>query len=379
MEAIPSTPVRFRLFAVAVAILLFAAAGWILYNGLLRTARPPAEPRAISPRGDLASDERSTIQLYQQNRPSVIFITTLSQRVDLNTRNVTELPQGTGTGFVWDDAGHVVTNFHVIKDANAARVTMADRETYPAQLVGVAPQHDLAVLRINAPKAKLRPIPVGTSSDLQVGQKVFAIGNPFGLDETLTTGVVSALGRTIRSMTDRPIQDVIQTDAAINPGNSGGPLLDSAGRLIGVNAAIYNPSGSSSGIGFAIPVDMVNRIVPQLIANGRVVRPQLGISSDDQISASITRRMGIEGVLVLGVQPGSPAAEAGLIGTVRTPEGIVAGDVLQQIDGKPVRTMEEVNDVLQKYKAGDTVTLTVMRNGATRKIPVKLQAGADIQ
>ena len=233
---------------------------------------------SVTPRGDLAEEEKATIAIFKQTSPSVVFITTLTERYDLRTQDTQETPQGTGSGFVWDDAGDIVTNFHVVRNASSARVTLADHGNYQAELVGVAPDYDLAVLRIHAPKEKLHPILLGTSHDLQVGQKVFAIGDPYGLDQTLTSGIVSALGRTIQSTTDTPIDNIIQIDAAINPGNSGGPLLDSAGRLIGVNTAIYSPSGSSAGIGCAIPVDTGNRLAPELIANGRFIRTSLGLA-----------------------------------------------------------------------------------------------------
>jgi S1-C subfamily serine protease len=227
--------------------------------------------RAVTPRGDLAADEKATIELYSQSRRSVVHITTLAVRGDRLSMNVQKVPEGTGSGLIWDDAGHVVTNYHVIQHADDAIVTLSDQSSWRAKLVGAHPDRDVAVLQIDAPKDRLRPIPVGRSDDLQVGQKVFAIGNPFGLDQTLTTGVISALNREIESVTKRTIPGVIQTDAAINPGNSGGPLLDSSGRLIGVNTAIYSPSGGGSvGIGFAIPVDEVRRVVPQLIRTGHV-------------------------------------------------------------------------------------------------------------
>jgi S1-C subfamily serine protease len=230
---------------------------------------PNAVPRAVTPRGDLAEDEKTTIAIFRQASPSVVHITTLALRQDAFSLDLFQIPRGTGSGFVWDQDGHVVTNYHVIQGADAARVTLADQSSWTARLVGAYPDKDLAVLMIDAPKNRLRPIPVGTSHDLQVGQKVFAIGNPFGLDQSLTTGVISALGREIESVTRQTIKDMIQTDAAINPGNSGGPLLDSAGRLIGVNTAIFSPSGAYAGIGFAIPVDEVNRVVPKLIRHGK--------------------------------------------------------------------------------------------------------------
>ncbi|HTP50889.1 MAG TPA: trypsin-like peptidase domain-containing protein, partial [Anaeromyxobacteraceae bacterium] len=242
---------------------------------LVRPTAPRAAPRPVVARGDLAADEQANVALFKQASPSVVYITTLTRRL-VGYFDVTEVPQGTGSGFIWDASGHVVTNFHVIQGASAARITLHDQSEWPATLVGASPDQDIAVLRIAAPRGRLAPILLGRSADLQVGQRVFAIGNPFGLDFTLTTGIVSALGRSIPSLTGRKIEDVIQTDAAINPGNSGGPLLDSAGRLIGVNTQIASPSGGSAGIGFAVPVDTVNRVVPQLIEHGRVTRPRLG-------------------------------------------------------------------------------------------------------
>jgi S1-C subfamily serine protease len=254
-------------------------------------------------------------------------------------------------------------------------VTLGDVE-YEAKTVGVARDQDIAVLKIVAPRDKLAPLRVGTSTGLQVGQKVYAIGNPFGLDFTLTTGIVSAIGRTIQSVSNVNIFDVIQTDAAINPGNSGGPLLDSGGRLIGVNTAIYSPSGASAGIGFAVPVDTVARIVPELIAHGRVVRPIIGVGFDDQLSAAVTRRLGVEGVLIRQVNRGGAAEAAGLQGTSldRRSGRVTPGDVVQEIDGKPVRSLSDLLGRLGGYKPGDSVTLTVWRDGATRKLSVKLRA-----
>lgn len=335
---------------------------------------PTSEPRAITPRGDLAADERSTIELFQQASPSVVYITTLTREFNPWTRHVHDLPSGTGSGFIWDDRGHVVTNFHVVQNASAARISLADHNIYPAALVGVSPDHDLAVLRISLPAHRLHPVPIGTSQGLQVGQKVFAIGNPFGLDQTLTTGIISALNRSIEGASGRTIEGVIQTDAAINPGNSGGPLLDSAGRLIGVNTAIYSPSGASAGIGFAVPVDTVNRIVPRLIADGRYVRPELGIVVDDDISRDITRQLRVEGLLILGVRPGSPAAAAGLRGTSQTRDGaIVPGDVLQQINGRPIRSSNDLFTALDRHQVGETLTLTILRDGATYPVQLTLQ------
>jgi S1-C subfamily serine protease len=269
-----------------------------------------AAPRVVMPRGPLAADEQNNVDVFRRISPSVVHITTLGLQRDFFSLGVQQVPKGTGTGFVWDTQGHIVTNFHVIQGGDAARVTLADQTTWKAELVGVFADRDLAVLKIDAPRGKLMAIPIGSSRDLVVGQKVFAIGNPFGLDQTLTTGIVSALNREIESTNQRSIRGVIQTDAAINPGNSGGPLLDSAGRLIGVNAQIYSPSGASAGIGFAIPVDEVNRVVPRLIRDGRMVRPAIGITAAPE---NFGRALELpRGVALLRVLPGSPGAKAGL-------------------------------------------------------------------
>jgi S1-C subfamily serine protease len=345
-------------------------------------AAPAAAPDAASAAAQQAgsagpsldAEERHTIQLFKDASRSVAFITIRVAQVDYWTRNVFEVPAGSGSGFVWDDRGHVVTNFHVVQDSDSQRVLLGDVE-YAARTVGFARDQDLAVLKIEAPRDKLAPIRIGSSNGLQVGQKVYAIGNPFGLDFTLTTGIVSALGRTIQSASNATIFDVIQTDAAINPGNSGGPLLDSAGRLIGVNTAIYSPSGASAGIGFAVPVDTVSRIVPELIAHGRVVRPVIGVAFDDRLSAAVTRRLGVEGVLVRDVYEGTGAAAAGLQGTSVDRRGrVIPGDVIQEIDGKSVGSTSDLLGRLGSYKPGDTVTLTVWRDGNARKVQVTLRA-----
>ena len=370
----PPSPVR---RALPILLLIFGVlAGFALYRFWFDRGRPSGTPRAVTARGDLAADEKATIELFNANKSSVVFITTLRQGLDLSRRSVTDIPVGTGSGFIWDDAGHIVTNFHVVQNGSGgAKVRMWDHETYDAEVVGVAPNYDLALLRINAPASKLRPIPVGESANLQVGQKTFAIGNPFGLDQTLTTGVLSALGRTIQAVTGRPIEDVLQTDAAVNPGNSGGPLLDSAGRLIGVNTAIYSPSGGSAGIGFAVPVDTVNRIIPQLIAQGKVVRPFMGVRISDPIGQQITQRMGVPGLLVMVVEAGSPAERVGIQGTRTTPDGsrIIPGDVIQAVNGKPVKNSDELYAALERRKPGDEVTLTLYRNKQTRDVKVKLE------
>jgi len=332
-----------------------------------------AEPRAITPRGDLAADEQTTIAIFEAASPSVVFITTTSRVLDLWTRDITEIPRGTGSGFIWDDRGHIVTNYHVVEGVRSAKVRLWDQGTFDAALVGASPEHDIAVLRVDVPISRPSPVLIGTSQDLRVGQKVLAIGNPFGLDYTLTTGVISALDRTIQSEDGRPIEHLIQTDAAINPGNSGGPLLDSAGRVIGVNTAIFSPSGTFAGIGFAVPVDTVNRIVPDLIAHGRYLRPTLGISADDGISARLLEKLGVSGVLVLKVESGSAADRAGLRGTKVTRNGdLLVGDVLMAVNDDPVDDVDTLVDVLERYQIGDRVILTIYRSGSVLQVPAVL-------
>lgn len=331
-----------------------------------------AKPAAIVPRGDLADDEQATIELFDRASPSVVHITTHSLERDYFSRNVLEIPQGTGSGFVWDKQGHIVTNYHVIEDADTVHVALADHSSWKAKLVGVAPDVDLAVLKISSPTIKLQPLPIGTSSDLQVGQKVFAIGNPFGLDQSLSMGLISAVGREIKSRTLRPIKDVIQTDAAINPGNSGGPLLDSSGRLIGVNTSIISPSGAFAGIGFATPVDTVNWVVPELINHGRIIRPGLAITV---APVFLSRRLGIEGVLILNVKPNSRAAAANLKATKRDRRGnVYLGDIITAVDGEKISSANDLLTAFEQHEVGKKVTLTIIRGKKQEKIEVELEA-----
>jgi S1-C subfamily serine protease len=325
-----------------------------------------------SPAPRFNSSERATISLFESAAPSVCYITTTNVRLDFFSRDVTEIPRGTGSGFVWDKEGHIITNFHVIQGADRAQVTLGDRTTWQAKLVGKAPEKDLAVLKIEAPADQLIPIPVGQSDNLRVGQSVYAIGNPFGLDQTLTTGIVSALGREIESVAGIPIRDAIQTDAAINPGNSGGPLLDSRGELIGVNTAIYSPSGASAGIGFSIPVDVVSWVVPELIAYGYIKRPGLGIELAPQQFVS---RVGLKGALILNVTPGSPAEKAGIRPTLRNQYGrIQLGDLIVKLDDEAIQSENDLILALEKYEPGQDVDLTIKRDGEEQTVTITLIA-----
>lgn len=341
-----------------------------------RAARSDGTPRPVQGRSPLPADEQATIDLFERSRGSVAFITTQARVVDVWTRNMFDIPRGTGSGFAWDERGHIVTNFHVLAGAAGAKVRLSDGRDVSASLVGVSPDHDLAVLKVDVLKPP-PPLPIGTSSNLRVGQKTFAIGNPFGLDWTLTTGVVSALDRSLPARDGRLIEHLIQTDAAINPGNSGGPLLDSAGRLIGVNTAIFSPSGASAGVGFAVPVDTVNRVVPQLIARGKYARPSLGVEVDEDLNRVLTERLGREGVAVLRVAPGSGAASAGLQAVRVLPDGsITPGDIIVAVDGRPIESVARLLSRLDDYAVGDSVRLTVLRGNREREVTVRLQAGS---
>jgi S1-C subfamily serine protease len=337
------------------------------HDGLEGTAR-------LSPPGlaDLSPEEQATITVFEKATRSVAFIANTAMQRDPWSFNVLEVPQGSGTGFVWDKQGHIVTNFHVVYQADAITVTLSDRVEYKASVIGADPDHDLAVLRIQAPGTALHPVTIGSSQSLRVGQKVLAIGNPFGLDHTLTTGVVSALGRTIRSMSNRTIEGVIQTDAAINPGNSGGPLLDGRGRLIGINTQIVSPSGAFAGIGFAVPADMVSRIVPELIKYGKLIRPGLGVSL---VPDAMARRWGVQGLIIGKVGRGSPAEQAGLRGARETLRGrIELGDIIVAVDGKAIETVDDLMDVMEQHRVGDVVTVDYLRGNRQYQVRVTLQA-----
>ena len=364
-----------------VVLAIGVIAGLVLGGVVLREMKEPggsaSSTRNVSydaahaAEADLLPDERNTVEVFENVAPSVVFITSTSRQMNWFSMEATEVPQGSGSGFIWDSDGAIVTNYHVIASGGNLSVTLSDGTSFPADVVGSEPNKDIAVLRIKAPKAKLKAVSIGSSDQLIVGQKVLAIGNPFGLDQTLTVGIVSALGRQIRSPSQRTITDVIQTDAAINPGNSGGPLLDSQGRVIGVNTAIVSPSGAYAGIGFAVPVNTVRSIVPQLIQHGKIIRPGLGVSI---IADNVAQRLDIEGVIIGEVAEGSEAERAGLRGIQRNSQGeLELGDVITAIDDNDVDDFDDLGAALEKYKVGDTVTVKYLREGQERTTKVRLQ------
>jgi len=329
------------------------------------------DARAAEPAlDDLLPSERNTIEVFRRARDSVVFVTNKALQRDRFSTNISEVPRGTGSGFLWDGAGHVVTNYHVIEGGQTFSVTLSDGSIREARLIGVEPRKDLAVLHFDTSDLDVSALPLGRSEPLIVGQKVLAIGNPFGLDRTLTTGIISALGREIPAPGGFVIDDVIQTDASINPGNSGGPLLDSSGRLIGVNTAIFSPSGASAGIGMAIPVDTVARIVPQLIRFGEVRRAGLGLTA---VADHVARSWGVEGIVIRQVLPGSQAERSGLQSIRFDPSGrLVSADVIQAIDGRPVRSFADLANSLDNRKANEVVAVSILRGSQQLEIRVKL-------
>jgi 2-alkenal reductase len=349
---------RNRIAAAALAAVLsapFAAAA----------QRSAAEPRAVTPRSALPREEQQVVRLFEVAAPSVAYITTES--ISRRGFFVAQVAQGAGSGFVWDDQGHIVTNQHVVAGATRVQVQLDAGRTYDAQVIGAAPDYDLAVVKLDKLPPGLRPLAVGTSSDLRIGQSVYAIGNPFGLTRTLTQGIVSALDRHLPTSDVREIRGAIQTDAAINPGNSGGPLLDSAGRLIGVTTAIRSPSGGSTGVGLAIPVDLVNRIVPQLIAKGRAPSPSIGIVA---FHPELVAQAGIVGVVVARVAPGSPAAKAGLKAFDERTRNV--GDVIIAVDNRAVESLPAFAAELDRVGVDNVAELTVIRDGKERRVKVRV-------
>ena len=355
-------------YRIGLVILLGAiVAGTALYWNRLadHNRRIQENTRAITPRGSLADFEKTTISIFNAAAPSVVYIFT--ENAVSGFFGSRQIRQGTGSGFLWDERGHVVTNYHVIEGARRIQVRLDNGEAIDAAYVGGTPDYDLAVIRLRRQPSDTQPIPVGTSGDLQVGQSVLAIGNPFGLARTLTTGVISALNRRLPTATGREVAGVIQTDAAINPGNSGGPLLDSSGLLIGVNTAIISGSGNSAGIGFAVPVDVVNRVVPQLIAKGKYPRPGIGIVVlDDQAAASL----GVVGVVIDRVVPDSEADRAGLRGIDYRQR--VLGDIIVAVAGQPVDDTEDFVRLLQQFDIGQSAQITVRLGNRERTVSVTI-------
>ncbi len=372
---VSSSLLRSALLLVSVSLLGLAvwpaARMWIssgrnvFYKGAL--------PRLVTARGDLAQDEQNAIGVYRTISPSVVFVTSVQVQKgrSLFRFSAMEVEKDAGSGFVWDPNGYIVTNYHVVENSEVVEVTLSDQSVRKALRVGTDPDKDIAVIKIDAPRELLPPIPIGTSRDLEVGQRVYAIGNPFGYDQTLTAGIISGLGREITGASNRPIQGVIQTDAPINPGNSGGPLLDSAGRVIGMNTAILSPTGAYAGIGFAVPIDCINRIVPEIIRGESVPKPNLGVKTAED---HLVRRLGLEGVLILTIAPNTTAEKAGLHETERNENGkLVLGDLITAIDGEPVRTTDDLYRIIDRHGVGDTIKMTITREGKEMTVDVKLE------
>jgi 2-alkenal reductase len=351
-----------RILIVALLLVLGIYLGQPYFDRLMYSA---ATPRAVEARGNLSEAERSTIELFERISPSVVQVVARAAAALESTQSDTDSKSQSGTGFIWDKAGHIVTNDHVVQGTDTVAVRFASGEVRKATIVGKTPNYDLAVLRLDNTRALPVPIPIGTSADLKVGQSVFAIGNPFGLDQSLTTGIISALKRTLPTSTGREITNMIQTDAAINPGNSGGPLLDSAGRVIGVTTAIISPSGTNAGIGFAIPIDTVNRVVPEIISKGYVPTPGIGILAASEAAAT---RLGVEGVVIIRTVPGSSAARAGLRGIDESTGKL--GDVIVGANGKPVRRLPDLTQELERVGVGNKVTLAIKRDGRETSVDV---------
>lgn len=361
---------KIKLFAVA-------AIFGILTASLITVFNVDPEPVALADDATLAvdesltADESNNIAVFRDISPSVVFVTNTQLRRRRFSLNVMEIPRGSGTGFVWHESGLIVTNFHVVANANKITITLNSGSTYEAEVVGSAPEKDIALLRIDA-NEPLSPIPLGDSDKLAVGRKVLAIGNPFALDTSLSVGVVSALGREIKSVNNRTIKNVIQTDAAINPGNSGGPLLNSMGQLVGVNTAIYSPSGASAGIGFAIPVNTVKVIVPQLLEHGKLYRPVMGIET---LTDYWAKRLQVKGVALLSVRDGYPADIAGMVGVREDIRGnIHLGDVIIAIEGEPVTNEDTLLSLLERFEPGDTIAVTTLKDEDIHNYQVTLTA-----
>lgn len=351
-----------RTLIILLLVIVLMSLGYVLFKRMFFTSD---DMRPITPRGDLAVYEKTTMKIFENASPSVVYLfTETAVRGFFGTQRT---QQGTGSGFLWDRAGHVVTNYHVVAGSQRIKVKLNSGLVVDTAFVGASPDHDLAVVRLRSTPFEILPIPIGTSSDLKVGQATFAIGNPFGLDRTLTTGIISALNRRLLAGTGREIVGLIQTDAAINPGNSGGPLLDSAGRLIGVNTAIISGSGSSAGIGFAVPVDTVNKIVPQLIRDGKVPRPGIGITV---LAEEDTASLGVSGLVIEKVIQGSEAERAGLRGIDYRNRKL--GDIIIAVEGNKVEQLADFQRIIQDMPIGSTITVTIEREGQPKEVTVKL-------
>ena len=372
-----SSPLVLFLFAILMLSLLITLLNMLgvpnpFYNPF---SRPMATPKpVVPPPGDQGGEEQATIDVFKRVSPSVVFIINTEYHRDYFTMREYTDRHGAGSGFVWDHDGHIVTNFHVIQDADSITVTLFDQTAWEGTVIGADPDFDLAVVKIGAPRSRLQPIMAGSSGDLQVGQKVLAIGNPFGLDTTLTVGVISALGRNITSVSKRPIFDVIQTDAAINPGNSGGPLLDSFGRMIGVNTAIYSPSGSSAGIGFSVPIDTVNRIVPQLITRGQIAKPYLGVVLlPEPHRKRFELDTGLTGAVLFKVEARSPAGRAKLQGAEQNRRReLVLGDILVAANNQPIKNNNDLFKILDDLSPGEEVLFRIRRDGQEQDVRIQL-------
>ena len=371
-----------QILVIAIGSALFAAAAVAGFQQLSTHFQPFGSASISTPANisepSLATDEQNNIEVYRATSPGVVYIQSTTMVTDffgMFSRPV----EGAGSGSIIDEQGDILTNFHVVANAEKLTVSFGSGKNYPAKVIGKDPDTDLAVIRLlDTPKESMTIVPLGDSDKLIVGQKVLAIGNPFGLDRTLTTGVISGLQRPIRAQNGRQIEGAIQTDASINPGNSGGPLLDSHGRMIGINSQIESPTGASAGVGFAIPVNIAKRVVPQLVRNGEVRRPKLGISPRDVAPLVNQVRMPVsEGVLIVQVQPGSGAANAGLRGVVQTEEGdIELGDIIVGIDGDKVSNSDDLFRFLDKHQVGDTVNVEIVRSGRRMTVTVRLTEGS---
>jgi len=367
-----------QILGIALLSAFFAAGSVIVFNKISRHFQPnsaafseAAPPGITDP--SLATDEQNNVEVYKAISPGVVFITSTSYQRGFFGE--VEEGQGSGSGSVIDEQGDILTNYHVIEGSQKLTVSFGGDKTYQAKVVGGDPDTDLAVIKVEAPPEALHVVPLGDSDNLVVGQKVLAIGNPFGLDRTLTTGVISGLQRPIRARNNHPIEGAIQTDASINPGNSGGPLLDSHGRMIGINSQILSPSGASAGVGFAIPVNIAKRIVPQLLKDGTVRRPKLGIVPYNikNIDSTQVRLPVTDGVMIYNLDPQGGAAQAGLHALQQTDDGdVILGDIIVSIDGEKVSTNDDLYRILDKHQVGDVVKVEVVRERGRVTVPVRL-------